>query len=276
MAADGSANPFRDGRANLRDTARWMVSGAVGAATLIVGSSTISQLGSMEISCPRFWIAIGSLIAAAGLCWFPFIKAVDVLRSEVLTLRRFMDAQAGEFRQASDGVSGLLGVLPQGTSMQDFVRDYPAERSAAWKAAPDLASAEKAVADLDGRIQTCLEACISQLVAIRFERLVKAIKFPGCVILLTFLLFTWAANPPKDAVKLFDKPYAEALTAERIARLKAANVDPACYGPGARLVAVAGAEAGPQTAILIPPRPDTPACPLRKATLSAGGIVKVE
>jgi hypothetical protein len=275
MAADGAGNPFKDGRANLRDTAKWMISGIAGAATLIVGSSTLSQLGALEPSNPRLWIALAALLAAASLCWIPFVRAVDVLRSELLTLEGFVAAADGEFRQSADVVAGLMGAFPGGLSMRDFVRDYRALRTKAWNDAPDRASAEKAIASLDDRYQTCREACVSQLVALRFDRLVQALKMPGALILLTFLVFTWMANPPKDAPRLFDKPYVEALTPERIAALRSAGVAPACYGPGARLVAVGAPDAGPQTAILMPPPAVAPGCALRTVTISGGAIVKV-
>lgn len=274
--ADPSGNPFGDGRANLRETAKWMVSGAVGAATLIVGSSTISQLGTMDIETPRFWVAIVTLAFAAGMCWFPFILAVDVLRSELFSLKAFMEATKGDFKKAADDVSTLLGKLPEGMFLRQFVAQYPALRSTAWTTNSDPTARDKAVADLDGRIQTCREACISQLVAIRFQRLINSIRFPGALILATFLIFTWAANPPKDAVKLFDKPYAEALTRERIAKLAAENVPAACYGSGAQLIAVGAPDAGPQTAILTPPTASAAACPPRKVTLSADRILRVE
>ncbi|HEX5264844.1 MAG TPA: hypothetical protein VFW13_15035 [Phenylobacterium sp.] len=269
-------NPFRDGRANLRETAKWMVSGAVGAATLIVGSSTISQLGGMEADTPRFWVAMLALILAASLCWFPFIFAINVLRSELYSLSQFTAATKGDFKAAIEDVSKILGKLPEGVFVRDFVAQYPALRSKAWSSSPDTATRDKAVADLENRFQMARELCISQLVEIRFSRLVNSIRFPGALIVVLFLVFTWAANPPKDAIKIYDKPLAEALTPERMARLKDAKVAPGCYGQGAQLVAIGAPDAGPQTAILTPPPANAAACPPRKVTLSADRILKVD
>ena len=226
--ADATGNPFKDGRANLRETAKWMISGAVGAATLIVGSSTISQLGAMDLDW-RFAVAIVSLIVAAALCWVPFIRAVDVLRSEIFSLNQFIDATSGQLKDAADEVSTILGSQPEGGNMRAFLANFSTLRTVAWKGAVDDTAGQAAVRDLDSRKQLCLDACISQLVAVRFARLVDAIRFPGVVILLTFLLFTWAANPPKPAVKLFDQPYSEPLTPTRLDQLRAAGVNPACY-----------------------------------------------
>jgi hypothetical protein len=275
MAADGASEPFAAGRANLRDTAKWMVSGIAGAATLIVGSSTISQLGALDPHGWRLWVALGTLIAAAGLCWVPFSRAVAVLRSELLTLEGFVGAPGGEFRKAADDVSSLMGASLEGMSLRNFVLAYRTLRSKAWKDAKDQASAEKAVAGLDSQYLACREACVSQLVAVRFDALVWALKYLGSVILLFFLAFTWTANPPKD-VKLLDKPYEAPLTDEDGARLSAAGVPAACYAPGARLVAVAAPPAGPQTAVLIPPRPGIQGCAVRTVTVSRGRVVRVD
>ena len=130
MPADASGNSFQAGRANLRDTAKWIVSGSIGAATLIIGSSTISGLGTLPLG-PRLFIAVAALLVAAGLCWFPFQQAIDVLRSEVLTLDQFTGAEAGvELKQSIDNLSTVLGVLPEAKTLREFVNDYPAARTA--------------------------------------------------------------------------------------------------------------------------------------------------
>jgi hypothetical protein len=270
MAENGS-NPFESGRVNLRDTAKWMLSGIIGVAALIVGTSTISQLGTLELESPRLWCAVVALLVAAGLCWVPFEKAVAVLRSDVQSLHQYAEATCGEYKEAADEVAKHFGTsLPEGKNLREFVNDYAKVRERTWNAAQSNADAEKAVAYIDGLYKTCRDACVAELVAVRFERLVQAIKFPGSVILLSFLLFSWAANPPKDAEKIFDKPYLEMLNGDDIAALKTAKLAGACYGPAAQLIVIAAPEAGPQTAIL-----SGPGCPPHRITLSNGRIVVV-
>jgi hypothetical protein len=129
------------------------------------------------------------------------------------------------------------------------------------------------VAPIDTAIQTCRQAYVSELVAIRFDRLVFSILFPGSLIFLVFLVFVWAANPPK--VSLLDKPYGERLTPDRIGELAAAGVSPACLTPGARLIVVSAApDGGPETAVLV--GPDTAACPPRTVAISRGRVNQVK
>jgi hypothetical protein len=267
-----ASSAFESGRANLRDTAKWMVSGIVGVAALIIGASTISQLGAMDLVGGRFWCAVIALLLAASLCWIPFARALAVLRSEVTSLNQFVTASAGEYKEAADRITEQLGsTFPGEKTLRDFVSTFRHARDAAWAAAPNKADAEKAVADLDSRFQIARDACISQLVAIRFERLVQAMKFPGILILISFLVFSWAANPPKGSIKVFDKPYLETLTPENISTLKAANLGAACYGSGVQLIMIAGPEAGPQTGVLT-----GPGCRPHKITLSAHRIVMID
>jgi hypothetical protein len=273
--ADASADPFRAGRANLRDTAKWLIAASAGAASLIVGSSTFSQLGAMDLRDHRLWVAVLAVIVAAGLCWIPFTRAIDVLRSDLVSLHKFASATSGDFKAATDDVSALLGTLPEGCDLRAFAARFPQLRTDAWNAAPDAASKAAAIADLDARFDTYREACSSQLVAIRFQHLVAALWRYGWAILLSFLVFAYAANPPKDALTLTDKPILEPLGPERIGVLTAAGVKPACL-PGAQLLVVATPDSGARIALLMPP-PGGPAdCAVRRVRLEGGRILHVD
>jgi hypothetical protein len=271
MAGDSPASGFETGRANLRDTAKWMVSGIVGVAGLFVGASSVSQLGGMEIGW-RFWVAVVALLIALGLCWSPFSNAIAVLRSEVLSLRAFTQAKSGsDLATAAKNVESLVKPdLPNNLSLAEFVAQYDTLRKDAFdKAAP--ADAQRDVFAIDDKYQRVRQACISELVGVRFDKLKDSIRFPGSIVLLAFLVFGWAANPAKDAPKLLDKPYAEPLTPARLAKLKSLGAPPPCLAPGAQLLAVAVPEAGHQEALL-----SAPACSPYKVMLSAGEITQAE
>lgn len=277
MSAEGGSDAFRAGRTNLRETAKWMVAGIVGAATLIVGSSTTSRLGAMDPGSARFWVAVIALIVAVGLCWIPFTRAVNVLRSELLSLQAFAEAEEGELKDAADAVSTIPGATP-GTTLQDLARQYPALRSEAWSKAPDRDAATKAIAEVDERFNIFREACISALVAIRFDRLLAALKCLGAAILLSFLLFTWAANPATSApqdLKLLDAPRAQVVSRAQAQELADAGIAAACSTPGTQLVAFAPAEGGALTAILVPPTGGPSSCYAHKITVLGNRILKV-
>jgi hypothetical protein len=270
MANDSNVSAFESGRANLRETAKWMVSGIVGVAGLFVGASSVSQLGSMEIGC-RFWLAVISLVIALGLCWIPFSRAISVLRSEVLSLGIFKTSGEGEFATAGKNIELLIKRdIPNELTLNQFIEQYESLRKTAFKN-PNEDDAQRDVAALDDNYQRIRQACISELVGVRFDKLKDSIAFPGSVILLTFLIFSWAANPAKDAPKLLDKPYTEPLTATRLAKLKSLGAPPACLAPGTQLIAMATPEAGHEEALLI-----GRGCSPFKVMLSAGEIATAD
>ncbi|HEY1560595.1 MAG TPA: hypothetical protein VGF71_06875 [Caulobacteraceae bacterium] len=214
-----------------------------------------------------------ALLIAALLCLVPFLCAVAVLRSEVVNPDQMILAARGDWKRAAVNLSGQLGkTLPGGLGLTEFVRAYRDIRTKAWQTAGRGAAGARAVAPMDAAIQTCRQAYVSELVAIRFDRLVVSILFPGSLIFLAFLVFVWAANPPR--VSLLDKPYAERLTPDRIGELAAAGVSPACLAPGARLIVVSAPDAGPKSAVLA--GPDAAACPPRSVTITRGRVDQVE
>ena len=229
----------------------------------------------MDLVDPRLWIAVAALAVSAGLCWIPFTRAIAVLRSDLVSLREFTTAASGEFKAAADAVSTLLGTLPEDCDLRGFVADYTAIRTRAWNAAPDATAQAAALARLESRFDTYREACSSQLVAIRFQRLVNALWRFGWLILLGFLVFAYAANPPKDALKLTDKPMLEPLSAERLSALTAAGVKPACMA-GAQLVIVAAPDSGARTALLVPPANAPADCAVRRMTLLDGRVLRLD
>ena len=160
--------------------------------------------------------------------------------------------------------------LPDRLSLAEFVSQYDTLRKDAFnKAAP--VDAQRDVFAMDDKYQRIRQACISELVGVRFDELKNAIRFPGSLILLTFLVFGWAANPAKDAPKLLDKPYTEPLTTARVAKLNSLGASAVCLVPGAQLLAMGISEVGHQEALLI-----GPGCGPYKVMLSAGDIILAE
>jgi hypothetical protein len=255
-----------------------MTSGVLGIAALIVGSSTISQLGSMDPTSCRFLVAVACLIVATALCWIPFILAVSVLRSDVVSLQKFALATGGQLKTAADAVEGLLGQTLPGAqenalvSMWNFSRDFHIIRRAAWDRTPDdRNAADKALAYIDELRDISRDACITELVAVRFNCLIWDLGLTGPLILLLFLTATWAANPAKGESVLAEKPRLEKLGAAQVADLTAAKIGAACLGPGAQLVSISTPESRLQTMILIPPLKVLTSCETHKVIQSWGG-----
>lgn len=344
MASDDPSQAFKDSRASLRDTAKWVISGSAAVILLIVGSSTISQLGTLGLADVRFWVAIFGLGLAAVLWWIPFQRSVAVLRSEQLSLRAFRASiepgRGGGFgaklktgaapdpllEDAMKAASALLdGQLPRGT-LAAFIDYYEQRRTIAiqddgpevaappqskgqvpkgiWAAlgeclnagrktppqddadpeptpAAEPTSAEaarKELADLAPLYDFCGQVCITELVSLRFDRLMSGLRLYVPIIIAGVLMFAWAANPPKETVKLADKSVLDPLvlrTPSVLASLTAGGVAQACIGAGAEVVTLATGPKNTAIDLLVPP-PAATGCSPRRLTLSGGQLVGLD
>jgi hypothetical protein len=221
----------------------------------------------------RFCLAVGALTTALTLCWWPFSRAVAVLRPEAMSLRELAAATAGDLFEATSNIDALIREdLPDGLTLRTFVSAY--DTGVLRTQTRDAAKPEDAdrdVAALDASYQRIRAACLTELVCIRFDKLKNAIRWPGSLILLTFMVFAWAANPGKDGAKVIDKPYFEPVTPARIARLRALGAPAPCLAGAAQLLAVAAPEPGHEEAILSGPQ-----CAPQKVLLSAGDIFQLD
>jgi len=205
MSDPDPAAPFAAARANIRDTAKWVMAATTGVTGLLVGSTAFSQLGAMDASNPRLWWAYWSLAIGAAMAWIVFTRAVAVLKSELMTLREIM--AAGKDRPLmvmarERAAQKLEGQLPIGT-LQEFQAHFEALRATALSspARGDHAAAiakAKAGAELTALAPyqaICGQTCVTEFVMLRFDSLIAALIFPGVLALAAFLVFAWSANP---------------------------------------------------------------------------------
>jgi hypothetical protein len=201
-APDPTAS-FAAARANIRDTAKWVMGVVSGVVALMVGSTTISQLGAMSTADPRLWWAYEGLAIGTALSWIPFTRAVAVLKSELMTLREIMAAGKDKplMVMARDRAAKKLdGQLPIGT-LAEFHNHYEELRALALSSPKDakaVLAKNKAGAELTALApyQTvCAQTCVTEFVMLRFDSLMATLIFPGVLILAAFAAFAWAANP---------------------------------------------------------------------------------
>jgi len=267
------ASPFAAGIANLRETSKWLISGVFGAAVLLVGGVSFSDLGDLD-SDDRLQVAIGSLAVASGLCGLLIFQAVQVLRSQVFSLTDFSKPRTVELLAAYDKVAPRAKALPGGVSLAYFADEFETLQSQAWDAAPDRPTALDAWNDYEAARDYWCDACIAALVQKRFEVLAGTLSWAGLGILAAMLVFAIAAHPPEGA-RLIAKPYAEPLTDQQALALRAQGVRDACVAPGALLVVATAPKDGSRTAILVGPQPHPKTC-VAKVTISGDALVLVK
>ncbi|MDR2013645.1 MAG: hypothetical protein LBQ20_11575 [Rhodanobacter sp.] len=276
MADQDAINSFKEARAPHRETAKWMVSVSAGAATLFVGSSAVSQLGTFDLCNHRLWIAFVALLISSTLCGFLLKLAVDVLLPVTLNVQQMVDAVNA---QQTIGAVEKKGKGDYEKANQILENQFKNSRllkndQTVLKFFVRYLACETPSADEKSNFQLFREAALTALVQVRFNRMMARTLQLGGFIIVAFVVFAWAANPPKDTFKMLGKPYSEPLTPELVSELKAANVAPVCLAADAQLIVVGG-DARSQTAILLPPKSDTQECQPRVVTLP-NGIVQIK
>jgi hypothetical protein len=272
---------YNNARAAMRETAKWIVSGAAALIIFVVGASTVSSLGSMSSGQWRFWAAIGAAVAGLALCWWPFTKAIAVLRPQLMTLRNFVHPSDETFRKVRDSVNNVLAsqLPPAYPTLQVFSAYYETQRRAAFD--PGSAVAADALARFK-QARTIhglgLQMCLTEYMACRFVELIRSIKrWPGPAIVAAFIAFAYFANPPKEAEG--GKPIAHpqvldiATTTANNEAFANAKVAEICYKTQAKMIALEDL-VGNRISGVLAPRPGAP-CERTRLILLADGRIEI-
>jgi hypothetical protein len=203
MSDQDPAAAFAAARANIRDTAKWVMAATAGAVGLVIGSAAFSQLGAMDGSNPRLRWAYAALALGAAAAGFVFLQAVAVLKSELMTLREIMAAPEGLMAEARQRAAAKLdGQIPLGT-LARFHKHYEVLRQTTLSSPaagdhPAALAKVRAAAELAALTpyqSFCSQTCVTEYVSLRFDRLMLALIGPGAVAMIAFVVFAWAANP---------------------------------------------------------------------------------
>jgi len=280
----GDSDPladFKNARATMRETAKWIISGGGALIVLVVGASTVSSLGTMSWDRPRLWAALFSAALGFVLCWAPFTRAVTVLRPESIPLRNFAHPPDQKYRNVRDKVGDLLnGQLPMQYPSIEVFSDYvEALRISAFNqdqaiAAPALARFKQAKPLHD----VCLQMCLTEYTGSNFDELIDSVKRrQGPVIIAAFIAFAYLANPPKDeetgkaiaTPELLDIPsnaFNDAVFAD-------AKVASGCFKPGAKMVAIEDLPGKRVSGVLAPRAGEV--CERTRLTLMGDGRIAI-
>ena len=266
-------------RAGIRETAKWVVVASAGVATLVIGGSSFSSLGSIDWGW-RLALAVGSALVGATLCWKPFSAAVDVLTIRIHALDDIVTDPS--FSTVVNKVNPILRKQnpPGMKTVQEVIAAYNRARTVYYHTMTrtDNTATERAKTALQGKMKRAdevMELCSTEQLVETFDALMRCLKTFGPVIIVAFLCFAWAANPAKEAGTDLPKPLPTpiAWSTEDEAVLVAAGFPKGClrqHHP--QLVAVAQKAALRTSAIAISEITDGTCPPVRIDITSAGRL----
>ena len=268
--AEDAVKKLDTARDNLRETAKWVVTGTGGIVALIVGGSSFTGLGSFALDDHRLWLAVVCLAAGCLLSWLPFRQALAVIATNVTSLREIVQAQAMiETRLRVNEL--LVNICPPKYATVEKL-------SAALDEIAVLRLAEDADAEtrktqtarllrLAPYVDYALALGLTVELRRRFDRMITIISRTAPFIIIFFLAFAWAANPGKDESPLaHPRPASIALRPENAPELAQSGLPQSCYTPALAVLLLAEKSQGGFSAVTVPH--DT--CPAVRLGLDAG------
>jgi hypothetical protein len=275
-----SVSSFANSRANLRETAKWVTTSTAAIVVLVVGGSSFSQLGSLDLG-PRLLVAIASIALGSFLCWFPFRTALAVISSNVISLERIANDAA--FATSRGRVNGYLAhrYPPQLNSLEALYADYEAQHAIArdrTRPKADRLAAYKRLDRLRPYVVEAMDIFNTDLVRTRFDELIQALKKFLVPVLACFLLFAWSANPGKDLEKPLKTPYQTQIARDprTHAMFTTAKLAPQCFDGTVSLIALDERPGRRIGAVAVPTGPSSECNPVRVTLISPWKFAPVD
>ena len=268
--AEDAIKKLDTARDNLRETAKWVVTGTGGIVALIVGSSSFTGLGSFALDDNRLWLAVACLAAGCLLSWLPFRQALAVIATNVTSLREMVQGQA--LIDTRLRVNELLvNICPAKYATVEKLSAALDEIAALRLAETADEVTRKAQTARLLRLAPYVDYALALALTVelrrRFERMIVIMGLTGPLIIACFLAFAWAANPGKD-----DSPLAHprltsiALRPENAGELVQSGLPQSCYTPALAVLLLAEKPQGGFSAATVP----HDACPALRLDIDAG------
>jgi outer membrane protein OmpA-like peptidoglycan-associated protein len=203
-----TTDPYATGKANLRDTIKWLATTVAGLAALLLGATPFSGIGTLAFGSERFIIALTALAGGAGLLMIVWTTLVHLLRSDVVfpsqlrsgyspqtlgdsteqreiqALREHLNAQAVDLFPTTPPTFDGLESLRE-NAWQTWQQSASPGDLEAWKA-------------YDANANLVLNYAAFARLHRRLTRAIPTIGILTGLALLCLFAYAWAANPSKE------------------------------------------------------------------------------
>ena len=269
--AEDAIKKLDTARDSLRETAKWVVTGTGGIVALIVGGSSFTGLGSFAPDDGRLWLAVVCLALGSVLSWLPFRMALDVIATNVTSLREMVDEPAmSETRSRVDDL--LKNICPEEYATVEKL-SAAIDESAAKRLKKDAAEAIVAeqtelLLQIAPYVDYALALGLTVELRRRFDLMITTIARTAPFIIIFFLAFAWAANPGKvdESPLAHPRPASIAFRPENAPELAQSGLPESCYKPSLAVLLLAEKSQGGFSAVTVPH--DT--CPALRLDLDSG------
>jgi hypothetical protein len=182
---------------SLRDTAKWLVGGVVTTAAGVFAGSSLTSLGSLDLTNDRNRLiaaGVGILVGFTGLATI-LVLAIRVLERGSITFRELC-TRSDEFSKISTDLLTRYQSDMSRHGAADF-KSYQAQIDDAYVAKNPSDEQKKILLQAPGLTAIISADAGFQLVRRRFDCLIRGLILGSLLSIAGFGVFAWAANPPK-------------------------------------------------------------------------------
>ncbi|MDL2403516.1 hypothetical protein [Rhizobium mayense] len=211
-------------RSNIRDTAKWLIISLGAIVTFAIGSSTLTQLGSLEGA--REWVALIFLGLALLACVAPLLVGIDAMTMRVYSREEVFSKP--KFKNARQRVEKLLLKEYKTRAYQTFASLDEAYTSTRATGAANSDVVRK-------KMEFAADHAVTQFCILRFDRLLFLLKICLPLFMVFIVVFLMAANPPKAEARKAITPvqaFVSGWNASDDATLEAAGMKKDCIVSG--------------------------------------------
>src|SRR5262249_49875939 len=208
MSDQGSNHYLSVATANLRETAKWVLSSLAVIFALILGGSPLTSLGSIEPHIPRFWVGILGIFLALVSIGIMFWSCVVVLMSRTIDFDEL--ATSNGFKKIRESLDKHLkwNYPPNLGSLKEIYERF-ATNQKKWRSArqeeQQLADAE--LQQLEPIVEIILRQGAFEQVRRQFRLMCLIVCVMSIPATIGTILYAWAANPGKDSAKDVEHPF---------------------------------------------------------------------
>lgn len=256
---------FSSARANLKETAKWIVTIVGATIVLVIGGGLIAKIADLDFI-PRL-IAAGSLVILTLVCLVPLRAAIDIIAARLASFQSV--AQSQEYARTRAIVNGWMAghYNPTIDTVEKLYGEYQKQTAIANdkdKSADDRQKANIAIAALQPRIREIIELANTELLRLKFDALVRATMCVLPFIGAALFIFLISSHRDDQTEKQLSRPMLLqiAWSANVEAALKKAGLEEKCYAPERPQLLQVSEKSGLRAGVLVIPKDLGPACPI--------------
>jgi hypothetical protein len=252
-------------RANLKDTAKWIVTILGATIVLIIGGGLIAKIADLDLT--QRLITAGCLLVLMLLCLIPLRAAIDIIATKLESFQNI--ATSPEYAPARAIVNLWLAQVDSDElatvegRYEEFLKQTRI-RNNKHSSHQQKNDANARLLELQPRITDAIELSNTEYLRLKFDQMVCRTR--GVLLGIAFVLtvfFIFIHTDDQTEKQLAHPMFMQiAWSADVEAALKKAGLDEKCFAPNRPHLLQVSEKSGLRAGVLVIPKDLGPACPV--------------